>query len=239
MLASEAWRASPESAQELIGHVCVEHIFVEDGTAKWEHDDRREIRRRSTAALEYLTTVAASYDVDLSWHEDVHHVSSTEEIPSSYTNGGWTGEILNSAVLEVAALSRIPTCSVKICNERLVLVHVPRVGRSYSQPEGSFTDLGTERAVIYQRELHTGVSASDDARATILTPERGATVAHEILHLFGAEDFYEPEARAVEARRRYPDAVMLQSNRALTDVTISDYTAYKIGWTQEQPEPLP
>ena len=136
-------------------------------------------------------------------------------------------------------LSPIQTCPVNTCTERLVLLHVPRVGRSYSQPEGTFTDLGLERAVIYQREILATVSAFDDQGATILIPERAATVAHEVLHLFGAEDFYEPEARAREATRRYPNAVMLQSNRAIADVEISDYTAYKIGWTQKRPKSLP
>lgn len=49
---------------------------------------------------------------------------------------------------------------------------------------------------------------------------------HELLHLFGAKDFYYPDAMAQLVSQYYPDSVMLDS----TNITDS-FTAYLVGWT--------
>ena len=64
------------------------------------------------------------------------------------------------------------------------------------------------------------------------------TVAHEILHLFGARDFYE-EATTKEmselAGSVYPDDIMFHTLPKWEN-HIRDYTAYAIGWTHEIPD---
>ena len=67
-----------------------------------------------------------------------------------------------------------------------------------------------------------------------------STVAHEILHLFGAEDYYDPYGthpqRAVLAESLYPTDIML---RVYTDIswnTLGSFTAYSVGWTEDLPE---
>lgn len=56
------------------------------------------------------------------------------------------------------------------------------------------------------------------------------TVRHELLHLFGAEDFYFHEEIEAAAIRHFPRSVMLNSD---TNAVTDPLTAYLVGWTEE------
>ena len=81
--------------------------------------------------------------------------------------------------------------------------------------------------------------ASRTGEASLQMTEMPASFVHELLHLFGAEDLYQPEARRELAKELYPDEVMLQSHRALDEIQIGPHTEYLIGWSTEKPLPLP
>lgn len=64
-------------------------------------------------------------------------------------------------------------------------------------------------------------------------------VAHEVLHLFGAEDLYKEKydnvgyhaARAAIAKKHWPKDIMLSNGSV-----IGEYTAYAVGWTNVCPD---
>ena len=62
------------------------------------------------------------------------------------------------------------------------------------------------------------------------------TVAHETLHLFGAEDYYYPDSRKALAKQVYPTDIMLCAMSDLAYFTLDSYTAYCVGWTDTAPE---
>ena len=62
------------------------------------------------------------------------------------------------------------------------------------------------------------------------------TIAHELLHLFGAEDFYYPESREALAKEVYPEDIMLCDMPDLDHFTLGEYTAYTLGWTDSVPD---
>ena len=61
------------------------------------------------------------------------------------------------------------------------------------------------------------------------------TVAHEILHLYGAFDYYE-EPRLTIANELYHFDIMLQNYYTIWLNQIGDYTAFSIGWTDVVPD---
>ena len=65
---------------------------------------------------------------------------------------------------------------------------------------------------------------------------RASTIAHEILHLFGAEDYYVSMSREALANQKYPDDIMLWQVERIQDNSIGDCTAYSVGWTDEVPD---
>ena len=88
-------------------------------------------------------------------------------------------------------------------------------------PRAKLADYYKESVVIY----------AGDSSDTSLP----ATIAHEMLHPFGADDLYFPydtdTARAELAKEYFPDDIMLRVDPLLSTLTIGAYTAYKVGWT--------
>lgn len=66
--------------------------------------------------------------------------------------------------------------------------------------------------------------------------QRVSVVAHEILHLFGAEDFYLTTSRENLAEQYYPNDIMLWQYSDVNENTLGDCVAYSIGWTNITPE---
>lgn len=235
-----SWR-DEGSARQLRGLVCIEHIFVDDSTATWDLPHRLDVRDSFSKALAYLRDTADGNDVSLDWRETHSSYATSEEVSAENLDHAWTGAaVLRSSSTE-ARLPRLESCPVRECDQRLAILHVMKPGRSYALPSIAFRDEGVERVVMFMRRVE--VSSLDERdvpeRASILVPERPAAYVHELLHIFGAEDFYRPAAREREARRRYPAAVMLQSHRPLASLEISDYTAYYVGWSEDEPAALP
>ena len=107
------------------------------------------------------------------------------------------------------------------CDKAALLVIVDANGRSFSGWNGKGNEfMGT--AVVYGDdglELKSGI------------------VAHELLHLFGADDLYAPmqnEEAVAFLREHYPNEVMFQDHASADTLTVSPYTAWRIGWTDEK-----
>ena len=66
-----------------------------------------------------------------------------------------------------------------------------------------------------------------------------STIAHETLHLFGAQDYYDPfknfPKRANMAEQLCPNDIMLKVYKDLNYNEINDFTAYSVGWLDEIP----
>lgn len=108
------------------------------------------------------------------------------------------------------------------CGKAALFVNVDADGRSFS----GFTRRNTGTigvAVLYggvEEELSSGV------------------VAHELLHLLGADDLYAPhqsEDVVNYIKANFPNEIMQTGNYfCLDDLTISPYTAWKMGWTENK-----
>ncbi|HEX2935368.1 MAG TPA: hypothetical protein VHO72_08440 [Bacteroidales bacterium] len=79
--------------------------------------------------------------------------------------------------------------------------------------------------------------SSEDIEYAIVSYKYPAEIAHNFLHLYGAADMYPTlfrrnEKKARELARMYPNEIMLDPYaRKISDLTISEYTKYLIGWT--------
>ena len=67
------------------------------------------------------------------------------------------------------------------------------------------------------------------------TGKRSAAVAHHILCLFGAENFYSFDTREAIAEEYYPLDIMLMDYTSLYLLEVGDFTAYCVGWTDKMP----
>ena len=106
-----------------------------------------------------------------------------------------------------------------------ILIIANAFGTSYALPfgKGYDSDDYIEAAVIYREDEVDKICS--------------ATIAHEMLHLYGACDLYETEdegsSREKKVRKKYPDEIMLEIYYNIYDNTICEITAYYIGWHDE------
>lgn len=110
-----------------------------------------------------------------------------------------------------------------------MLFFLNKPGRSYTirdQTRDGLEEL--EFSVIF--ESYPGYTTSATA----------ATIAHELLHLFGAEDYYDPYGdypqRKALAESQIPDDIMLVTYTDISYNTLSQATAYCVGWTDQVPQ---
>ena len=238
--ATSSWR-DQGSARELQGLVCIEHVFVDDSTSTWTVPRRLDSLDASSMALADLKKKANAIGVSLDWRETQSSYTAPKEIPVEVREHAWTAAAVRQSATKERRFLPLTRCPVRDCDEQLAILHVMKPGRSYALPSVASRDAGMERVVMFQRyvEIQYYGEESPVEGAGIEVSERPSAFVHEVLHVFGAQDMYIPEARRLVATERYPDEVMLRGHGALKDLSISDYTAYHIGWSDKEPPPLP
>ena len=104
------------------------------------------------------------------------------------------------------------------CDKAALLLMVDSAGRSYCEWNGANEEfMGT--AVIYADNNLEGV------------------IAHEILHLFSADDLYAPyqsDENVAFIKEHYPNEVMYNDQVPIDNLIVSPYTAWKVGWTNKK-----
>ena len=207
------------SGKRLTGSCTAVLVFVDDPQAKWSDEAKSKMTALCQKATRYLVNQAKQYDVALELNcggEYTLSCTMEETIPTEITDFEWTVRVQKQADYDAF-------CKEKKLQNVVFLLLVPKEGRSYSLPysDGISTDYYKESVVIY----------AGDSSDTSLP----ATIAHEMLHPFGADDLYFPydtdTARAELAKEYFPDDIMLRVDPLLSTLTIGAYTAYKVGWT--------
>lgn len=105
-------------------------------------------------------------------------------------------------------------------------------GLSYARGHADPYSQIMEYAVVYAR--NTDVPATDTLHQK--THNRASVVAHELLHLFGAEEMYDPAGRNTIAKENFLKDVMLWTESFIARNEITPFTAYCIGWTDTIPD---
>ena len=107
------------------------------------------------------------------------------------------------------------------------LVHPLRAGRSFAVPLDHTELAGVSLAVCYARE------ASFPEPLTSPPYTDPATIAHELLHLFGATDKYGVPLRSFPAQTVTARDIMRLSQSSLSRMRIDPRTADEIGWARD------
>lgn len=207
------------SGKRLTGNCTAVLVFVDDSQTQWSDEAKSKMTALCQKSARYLVNQAKQYDValDLSCGGEYTLSCTMEEIvPTEITDFTWTVRVQKQADYDAF-------CKEKELQNVIFLLLVPKDGRSYSLPysDGISADYYKESVIIY----------AGDGSDTSLP----ATIAHEMLHPFGADDLYFPydtdTARAELAKEYFPDDIMLRVDPLLSTLTIGAYTAYKVGWT--------
>ncbi len=213
----------------LEGKKIVALFFVNDGASTWnEADSKSFINRAVLPALDFTEHQADIWGVELDFevwsfstffdydgivNPNLNIGGSTKDVMIQVAESlGYSGDM----ALRWALLQRAGGTDV------VPIFIVNKSGTSYAR---SGYIVGTaricEHAVIFNRK---GILSSLDV-----------TFAHELCHIFGAEELYKPESRYNLALPLYPYDIMCMESHNLKNLKIDDYTAYALGWTDTAP----
>lgn len=227
------------SCYDMQDDLCYLVVFLDDNDSIWNEKDKKNfIENKFIPSMEYLSDKAMEYNTVL----DTTYNSYPDENAIQVTYNG----IIESEVVENGSqkdiLSQISQAmgynTPKEMNEALqenfsvkqiaYLVVLNKEGRSYKY---AHTQSNTER---YEFCVFFNQSIGFDGENCY------STIAHEVLHLFGAEDYYDPYGEYPEreklAEKLYPNDIMFGTLENINDAEIGNYTAYSVGWTDTLPE---
>ena len=240
------------SAALLTDPTVLVNVFLNDAAhgCTWDAEDRAAAVQRTAMAVDWINAQAAGYGAAPQLICDRSEDGSDAALTRSYLlqsaiRGGENSEESTDFLEEMDAL-----CESLAADSRLAvygarqiafLLYLPISGTSFTMAH--YADDGAsfyyEYSCLYKTDAYTDGE-----------PESPATFAHEILHLFGAPDFYEGSsdpyvdaALTAYVEETYPDDIMLSTYEAdgtsrfdAISKTISPLTAYCLGLAESCPE---
>lgn len=226
------------SAKRLSGNCLIVNIFVDDAASSWNNDDIDNALRYISDAAFFLENEAALYGAELKLNftdkNSSVYIKTSKNISPSGDDLLWIELMFADTVyrtLEGCASSYFDLDSY---DNWCVLIHVAKAGRSYAIPCNSdYFDheiYSSERAVMFY---------SADASKPYYSV--AANYAHELLHLFGAQDLYEDAVTADSVtfiKHFFPNEIMFNIHDDIGTQAVSPYTAYRVGWSDTLTEPF-
>ena len=220
--------------RKLEGEITVVVFFADDFESGWGGNTQDFLLNEVVPGLRYLEEEAARYDVDLHF--------GVESYPSFYYDGDViknpeeyvTVDLLRQAAASQGydsddsfyeALREQSGGKEVIC---LTVFNKDGIGQALNPSRGSEPDP-VEHVLLFTRDFEAGESVPGT---------QAPIIAHEILHLYGAEDYYTPSSRKSLAYEWYPNDIMLGTGYHLGEKVVGPATAFYVGWSDDAPEVL-
>lgn len=226
------------NCRHLKGNPLVVLLFIDDDESNWSAKEVTEYTNNYiNEGLEYLEDKAKEWGVDLDFSVESYSTPLSEytlkyegSVIKDLRINGSSKDVLDQAARDMGYSSNWELYSKFKTehgnnNDVIFLTFLNKPGKSYARHLISAGQISySEHCVIFSDYLE---GASFGCKAS--------TVAHELLHLFGAEDYYNGY-REILAYLTYPKDIMLWMPKDAYENEIGDFTAYTIGWTDTIPQ---
>ena len=214
----------------LTGDIKILSVFVETSYGNWEEDEIDYTLQEYAAAQDWIVEEADYFGQYVEFDEayfsqDNGSVIFLEQTPR---RGVSPRNTINSVMtkLNYRDLDDFMNYNrIRMKEDKFkILLFVKSNDRSHAYNYWSMSDV--DLAIVYCR--HT---------VGVLTDRY--TIAHEILHQFGAWDLYmgksQTESSAKNAKERWPHSVMISTFRDKELLVIDELTAWRLGWGEYDP----
>ncbi len=207
-------------------------IFLGEEANPWSYEQKLGQLSKQRAAETWLCQQAAQYHVSLSFHQGGNYGLDThltiDNIPNAHGSrneyNSWVFDLLKKIGWDNPIRLYNQIISETGCNNMHVIIFANDWGRSYSMP---FSGKG-DQAQYFLEGFFCYRNYEDGQE--LLT----ASIAHEILHLYGAWDLYENVyvtcAQSQLASRCFPNDIMHRLDHNINNLIIDELTAWRIGW---------
>ena len=225
---------------DLQGNIKVHLFFVDDQESRWDRDTVEQFTSKQILpGLHFLENEAKRYGVALDFSVESHTTGSKTGTPIIYEGNiskskNHTLDIPTKIVgqfgCEDADQMYTKLYAQNDHNEVIFLFLVNKDGVSYAvtQGDGDFYHPYLEFGVVFKRHLDKDFGIDDNTHPA-------ASVAHEILHTYGAIDMYTPIEVKKLLKPIYPRDIMLLDYLNIEDMEVGSYTAYSVGWINQAP----
>lgn len=217
-------------------------FYIDDNESAWDEASVIDFTENQVKiGLDYLETSAAQWGVTLDFELVVHSTPHTGNAykyegvvePDLRTNGS-TKDVLDKVAQDLGYASNWEmhkSFEAQYPDREIIyLTFFNKKGISYTRHQitSGFMEYA-EHSVIFVDYLTAPENSRDIGT-------RSSVIAHELLHLFGAEDFYTTTAREKLADEFYPTDIMLWQFENISENSIGAFTAFSIGWTDTVPD---
>jgi hypothetical protein len=217
-------------------------VFISDENSDWKPSEKKRLLRLERKALKWIEKQARGYgleELDIT-AKDYFTGDKDFEIKTYPKSTGWTInqdsiELGNDTVLkQIWETIRDGKMSNNLSMEELenytggyfVIMYYKRYGTAKASPLHSHNPPSDMPEFIYVS--HRDING---------LKTRKQTIAHEILHLFGAWDFYHTsitldKTTSDKIATLYPSSIMLTGSKSFASLTIDPITAWRIGLSE-------
>ena len=229
------------NCRQLSGNVTGVLLYMDDFESCWTQDEVAEFTESEVKpALDFVEKQARNYNVSLSMEIGYVHFGlyyDDEVVESIRETGYATGDVLWKASRELgyaSDLQMLDEYREQFQTEEIVCFTIfNKDGTSYAlNPKRGYEDHNVrEHCIIFAYDRGSN-------KENAIVGGQSSVIAHEMLHLFGAEDFYTPLNRKEMAEKKFPNDIMLHQEYQILGNNIGAATAFYIGWTDTVPEVL-
>ncbi|MCL1913729.1 MAG: hypothetical protein FWG10_07625 [Eubacteriaceae bacterium] len=230
------------SSKRLIGKCMLFNVFFNDKESAWDPEAQASLQSLQNEAFRYLESQAAFYGQDLS-------ISSTNAGNAEYFDIGiaipigdewdfWADDFFKESTSYGSVNNFLEGLKAGYpgYDNYGIIMNVNKKGHSYSL----ICDPFYEEHENFYAERIVAFHSTDETYEFALS---SATIAHELLHLFGAVDLYFPfdwdSERIQLAFTYFPFELMRYLPMDdINDAYISVFTAFRIGWRNTLPSKL-
>ena len=225
------------TARVLYGKIYVIMIFVGPHDNPWTRSEAERYKAKVAEAEQWLKIQAAKYGKRLEFVNAAFGADGNfcdNDIPEDSDSAN-AYSYPSSVFLKIGFESRNRFVDWvhdnTDCDQCLSIIFSNTKGRSYASPvTREYHAYDSETYNLECCLLYRGFKNSD-------VETNSATVAHEILHLFGAWDLYRLDSsdseRAVKTELMFPDSIMLNTHRDIWETRIDEINAWLVGLKDE------
>ena len=217
----------------LSGNIYVLSCFVSDGVDPWTSDEKTKMLSKANEALGWISREGNKYGKKVDFEHGCFGMDRDiviDHIERGRSTGREDASMVDRILQKIGYKDQSDFTRWVIANtknkESKVLVFVKGTGNSYciACPYDNIGECSfVEGAILYERYWSS-------------RPLATGTIAHELLHTFGAWDFYHTyeQTREQESRAKnlFPNSIMLKIEYDINKSNVDELTAWLVGWNK-------
>ena len=228
------------NCRKLLGNVYTLVIFLDDDVSSWDEESRNDFyNKRFFPSVNYINEQADIRGVDMELKSGQYTTRSDMSTPPRYNGLIETdiSKVINNLDIFNQVAQTLGFLDKKVfhaylqnysgCEQIAYVIVLNKSGRAYAISDTTDDDVDSVEYVV-------AFSSNENGKDNL-----GSTIIHEMLHLFGATDLYDPHGEYPErkklCKKLYPKDIMMLSAEDPNDLNIGRLTECLIGWSDYFP----